>query len=147
MAQKDTKQNKEQKTLHTVWRVPDALWAIVERILMVYDPPKKTGRPRINARKAPDGLLYRVRTGCQWNQLPAEFGDDASIHRTMQRWERLGIFDMLWAVLLTKCEEFDHELGDVDWRWQSADCCLGKARGVQKKGQDGRRGVHRPQPH
>jgi len=34
-----------------------------------------------------------------------------------------GIFDMLWAVLLTKCEEFDHELGGVDWRWQSADCC------------------------
>jgi len=36
-------------------------------------------------------------------------------------------------VLLTKCEEFDHELGGVDWRWQSADCCQTK-RGVPKKG-------------
>ncbi len=80
-AQTDMKHNQEQKALHTIWRIPDALWAIVERILMVYDPPKKTGRPRIDPRKALDGLLYRARTGCQWNQLPA-FGDDASIHRT-----------------------------------------------------------------
>lgn len=63
------------------------------------------------------------------NQLPGEFGDDASIHRTMQRWESLGIFDIIWAVLISKCEE----LGAVDWQWQSADAMLGKARGVPKK--------------
>lgn len=71
--------------LSTIWRVPDALWEILERILVVYDPPKKTGRPRIDPHKVIDGLIYRARTGCQWNQLPKEFGDDASIHRTMQR--------------------------------------------------------------
>ncbi len=129
-----TRENREKadktKPLATIWRIPDDLWALVERLLRVYDPPAPTGRPRIDQRKALDGILYRARTGCQWNQLPKEFGDDVSVHRTMQRWERLGIFDLLWGVLLTKSDMF----GGVSWDWQAADCALGKARGIGKKG-------------
>jgi transposase len=72
-----------------------------------------------------------MRTGCQWNHLPKEFGDDSSVHRTFQRWEALGLFDKLWATLLTYCQDLDA----VDWQWQAADACLSKARGVPKRGQ------------
>ena len=92
--------------------------------------PCKRGRKRIDARLALNGIIYRARTGCQWNQLPKEFGDDASIHRTLQRWEKLDLFGKLWAVLLRNCDF----LGGVEWDWQSADACLSKARGVPKKG-------------
>jgi putative transposase len=34
------------------------------------------------------------------------------------------VFEDLWAVLLSECEELD----GVDWRWQAADGCLGKSR-------------------
>ena len=119
------------KPLPTLWNVPEALWEIISQVLTVYDPPKPTGRPRVDQRKALDGIIYRMRTGCQWNALPEEFGDDVSVYRTFRRWERLGLFERLWAVLLTQCEE----LGGVDWQWQAADGCLGKARGVPKKGQ------------
>jgi putative transposase len=116
-------------TLPTIWRVPDPLWETLNKVLTVYDPAPPMGRPRINQRLALDGILYRMRTGCQWNALPREFGDDASVYRTFRRWEDKGIFDILWAVLLVQCEE----LGGVDWQWQAADCCLGKARGVPKQ--------------
>ena len=131
--QPEDREEKEesQKPLPTIWQVPDPLWELIEKVLSVYDPPKRRGRPRIDQRRALDGIIYRARTGCQWNQLPNEFGDDASIHRTLQRWESLGIFDILWAILLSKCEA----LGGVDWQWQAADGCLGKARGVPKKGE------------
>lgn len=115
--------------LDTIWRVPDALWETISKVLAVYDPPAKTGRPRVDQRRALNGLIFRMRTGCQWNHLPKEFGDDLSIYRTFRRWEEKGIFDILWAVLLTKCDE----LQGVDWQWQAADGCLGKARGVPKK--------------
>src|SRR5690349_6460489 len=114
----------------TIWNVPDALWEMVEKILAVYDPPKQTGRPRVDQRRALDGIIYRMRTGCQWNHLPEAFGNDVSVYRTFRRWEALGLFDILWALLLLRCEE----LGGVDWQWQAADGCLGKARGVPKKG-------------
>lgn len=117
-------------SLPTIWEVPDDLWAFIAPLLDQYDPPRKTGRKRIDARQALNGILYRARTGCQWNQLPRAFGDDASVHRTLQRWEALDLFDKLWAILLRRCDY----LGGVDWDWQSVDGCLSKARGVPKKG-------------
>ncbi len=114
----------EPQPLGTIWRVPDELWSRVSELIEQYDPPAKTGRKRSDQRRALDGVIYRMRTGCQWNHLPREFGDDSSVHRALQRWVRCGLFEALWAVLLLECEE----LGGVDWRWQSADCVLGKAR-------------------
>ena len=91
--------------LDTIWRVPDALWETISKVPAIYDPPAKTGRPRIDQRHALNGLIFRMCTGCQWNHLPKEFGDDLSVYRTFRRWEEKGIFYILWAVLLTKCED------------------------------------------
>jgi transposase len=119
------------KPLPTVWEVPGPLWEkIVAPVLSEFDPPKKKGRPRADPRRCLDGIIYRARTGCQWNRLPREFGDDATVHRTLQRWERQGVFDRIWALLLYHCEE----LGAVHWQWQAADGCLNKARFIGKRG-------------
>ena len=118
------RRKKEVGPLPTIWRVDDELWAKAQRVLSELDPPARFGPGRIDQRKALDGVIYRMRSGIQWNQLPKEFGDDASVHRTFQRWVKRGVFARLWAVLLEGCQE----LGGVDWRWQSFDCALGKAR-------------------
>ena len=112
------------RPLPTIWRVPDELWAKIEPILVEYDPPKPTGRKRIDPRRALDGIIYRMRSGVQWNYLPKEFGDDSSVHRTFQRWVQLKVFDHIWAVLVAECDE----PGGVDWEWQAADAAMGKAR-------------------
>ena len=88
------------------------------------DPPKQTGRPRVDTRRTLDAIRFRLRSGCQWNQLPERFPDESSVHRTFQRWVRLGLFERLWGTLVTACEE----LGGVDWEWQAADGMMGKAR-------------------
>ena len=119
------------KPVPTIWEVPDDLWEMIACLLAQFDPPNKMGRPRIEARKALNGMIFRARTGCQWNQLPQRFGDDASVHRTQQRWEALGLFDALWALVLSRCQDLE----GVDWDWQAADGCLGKARSVPKRGQ------------
>jgi len=118
------KRETSQPALPTIWRAPDDLWAKIEPILAEYDPPKRVGRKRIDQRRALDGIIYRLRSGVQWNQLPKEFGDDSSVHRTFQRWEELGVFDHIWAALVDECEE----LGGVNWEWQAADAAMGKAR-------------------
>jgi putative transposase len=110
--------------LPTIWHVPDELWELIQPILDQSDPPAATGRPRTNQRAALDGIIFRMRSGCQWNRLPKEFGDDSSVHRTFQTWVRLGILEQIWAVLVEHCDE----LGGVNWQWQSADAAMGKAR-------------------
>ena len=117
------RQKKQVKVLPTIWEVSDELWDIIQSILDELDPPADTGRPRTGQRAALNGIIYRMRSGVQWNQLPRRFGDDSSVHRTMQRWIARGVFKLLWAVLLENCEE----LGAVDWQWQSADGAMSKA--------------------
>jgi putative transposase len=112
------------KALPTIWRTPDDLWAEIKAVLDQFDPPKHFGRKRIGQREALDAVIFRMRTGCQWNQLPQEYPDDSSVHRTFQRWVKLGVFDRIWAMLLKQCDE----LGGVDWQWQAADAAMGKAR-------------------
>ncbi|CAA9443823.1 MAG: hypothetical protein AVDCRST_MAG78-2684 [uncultured Rubrobacteraceae bacterium] len=117
-------QQRNQNLLPTIWRVPNALWSVIEQVLAELDPPARTGRKRIDARSTLDAIIFRLRSGCQWNRLPKEFPDDSSVHRTFQRWVRLGVFYRVWAVLLEACED----LGGGGWEWQAADIAISKAR-------------------
>ena len=110
--------------LPAIWEVDDSLWQQVEQVLAELDPPANFGPDRIDQRKAFDGVIYRMRSGVQWNYLPEAYGDDSSIHRTFQRWVKRGVIGRFWGVLVEACAE----LGGVDWQWQSVDCAVGKAR-------------------
>ena len=123
------RKRRETKELPTLWDLPDELWTriepvLAEPVLAEQDPPKRTGRKRIDARRALDAIIFRLRSGCQWNRLPADYPDDSSVHRTFQRWVERGVFDRIWATLVEACDE----LGGLDWQWQAADTALGKAR-------------------
>jgi putative transposase len=111
-------------SLDTIWDVDDELWALIEPILTRYWPRKRTGRPPADWRRILNGIIYRMRTGVQWNKLPSHFGDDSTVHRWFQRWCADGVFQRMWAVLIEHCDE----LRGVEWQWQAADSALGKAR-------------------
>jgi len=79
-----------------------------------------------------DAIIFKLRTGCHWNQIPKEFGDDSTIHRHFQAWCHLSVFEAIWRHLLLECEE----LRGVHWEWQAADTSMGKARGKSKMPED-----------
>jgi putative transposase len=139
MKQRSTKQPRKKpgrkkripRKLPTIWRVPDALWARIEETINEFHPPAETGRPRGDLRRVINGMIYQLRTGCQWNQLPKEFGSDTTVHRWLTTWTESGLLQALWSRLAAECDE----LGEVYWAWQSADGALGKSRmGGQKTG-------------
>ena len=80
----------EGKALPTIWDVPDDLWERIEPVILELDPPKARGRKRADQRKMLEGIIFRMRSSCQWNHLPRELGDDSTIHRTFQRWVGVG---------------------------------------------------------
>ena len=53
-------------------RIPDKLWCEIEKII----PKKKTvvGRPEFDNKKTFEGILFVLRTGIQWCELPAMYG-------------------------------------------------------------------------
>lgn len=114
----------EKEVLPTIWEAPDEMWEQVQPVLLKMDPPKPRGRKRVEPRPVFNGVIHRLRTGCQWNELPERFGDDSTVHRTFQRWVELGVLSRIWGLLENTCDE----LGGVDWEWQAADGAMGKAR-------------------
>ena len=123
------RRRKPRQPLGTIWEVPDPLWHRIEPILREFWPRKSTGRRPAPWRQILNGILFRMRSGCQWDQLPRRFGPKSTVHDWFQRWAAGGIFEKIWALLVEECEE----LHGVQWKWQAADRALGKARlgGIQ----------------
>ena len=113
------------KHLPSIRKIPDELWDEIKIIL----PPEKpnnntTGRPVIiSFRKVLDGILYILRTGCQWKMLPKEFGSGSTCHRRFQEWTVSKVFQKLWVRLL---EVYD-DIKGIRWMWQSLDSVSVKA--------------------
>jgi transposase len=55
----------QHKRIPTIWEVPNDPWERIAELIDQYDPPKQTGRPREDARKILDALIFKFRTGCQ----------------------------------------------------------------------------------
>ena len=104
-------------------QIPDALWERIDLLLPVYKASPKGGRPRLPMRNVVGGILYVLRTGCQWKAMPKQFGSGSAIHAYFQEWVELGVFEELWKVALT---EYD-ELKGIDWKWQSMDGAMTKS--------------------
>jgi transposase len=78
--------------LPTIKRIPDELWDEIKNILPKEKPSKTVGRPIVEYRKVFDGILYVLRTGCQWKMLPREYGSGSTCHRRFQEWNILNVF-------------------------------------------------------
>jgi putative transposase len=113
-----------ERPLPTIWELADELWERVEPILARRYPPAPTGRPRADLRLMLDGIIHRMRSGCQWDQLPERFGPSSTLHGWFQRFVRDGMLAEIWACLVAECDE----LGTVSWEWQAADGVMGKSR-------------------
>ena len=125
----------------TIWRVDDALWERLAPVLAVVKPRKKPGRPRTADRPLFNGIIWVLRTGAQWQEVPREFGAKSTVHDRFQEWVQTGAFAQAWTLLL---HEYDAFVG-LDLHWQSADGCLVKAP-LGKKGGRGRLSGRAPTP-
>ncbi|WP_435274405.1 IS5 family transposase [Psychrobium sp. nBUS_13] len=56
-----------------------------------------TGRvyQKYDHRKAFEGILYKIRTGCPWSDIPDYFGDWSAIYRRFNLWSKKGIYRAL----------------------------------------------------
>jgi transposase len=95
--------------------VDDELWAIIRPLL----PPPKPRRSRYPGRKPLDdrrcltGILFVLKTGIGWEDLPAEMGCGSGMTcwRRLRDWTLVGVWDRLHRVLLERLRGADR----IDW--------------------------------
>jgi transposase len=88
----------------------DELWQIIEPIL----PKKKRrfrypGRKPISDRAALTGILFVLKTGIGWEDLPPEMGCGSGMTcwRRLRDWQKAGVWDKIHEVLLNKLRKAD----------------------------------------
>ena len=74
----------------------DEQFALVEPFL---PKPKRMGRPPADPRAVLNGILYLVRTGCQWRLLPKDFPPWSTVHTWYRRWRRDGTWETIHEAL------------------------------------------------
>ena len=77
--------------------ISDDLWKKITSFLSgKVGDPRATGRDN---RRFMESILWRVRTGAPWRDLPREFGKWNTVFKRFRRWAKTGIFDRLFNAL------------------------------------------------
>jgi len=79
----------------------DAQWQLIAAHL---PPRKRMGRPRADDRKTLEGILWVLRSGARWQDVPREYGSPTTCWRRLRQWEESGVWETLWRVILSALE-------------------------------------------
>lgn len=76
-------------------------------------PPQKphTGRPALDHRQVMNGILWVLRTGAPWRDMPERYGKWTTVYSRFQRWRKNGTWDRIFAEMQT----IKDREGLVDW--------------------------------
>ena len=72
-------------------------WLRIEPLL---PRPNRLGRPRADDRTTINGILYVLKTGCRWKDLPREYGSPSTCRERLVAWQRTGAWAKVLRVLL-----------------------------------------------
>jgi transposase len=99
--------------------LPDELWEVIEPILPAYGPRPKGGRPPLPHRQALTGILFVLKTGIAWEDLPQEMGCGCGMTcwRRLRDWQLDGTWRRIHAELLRRLDE----AGQIDWERAAVD--------------------------
>lgn len=89
----------------------DDQWALIEPLLPKYKPSPKGGRKPIDHRPVIEGILWILRTGARWQDLPDRYPSPSTCWRRLRDWEDKGIWVEVWRTFLSDLDE----AGWLDW--------------------------------
>lgn len=104
-------------------------WAVLDPLMG--EMPRRAdgrGRPWRSSREVLNGILWILRTGAQWADLPGRYPPYQTCHRRYQRWVREGVFERILEALATDLKE----RGKLDL----SECFIDGTFIVAKKGED-----------
>ena len=113
-------QELQRRHLQTLWELPEPMWLCLRPLLPREKAPGTNGRPAVPFRTVLNGIVYVLRTGCQWKAAPAQYSSGSTLHRRLQEWEQAGLF----AAVLRRMLRLYDQIQGIDWRWQAADTKL-----------------------
>ncbi|MCH8283841.1 MAG: IS5 family transposase [Chloroflexi bacterium] len=86
----------------------DDEWTLIEPLL---PGRKRRGRPRTDDRRSLNGILWVLRSGARWKDLPPMYGSRSTCHRRLNQWQDQGVWE---KIRLTFLSTLDRQ-AKLDW--------------------------------
>lgn len=71
-------------------------WKRIEPLL----PRQKSGPERADDERTLNGILFVLKTGCRWKDMPRDYGAPSTCHRRLISWQKRGVWTKILRVLL-----------------------------------------------
>ena len=84
-------------------------WAAIEPHL----PKNQPGARRVDDRRVISGIIFVIRNGLRWRDVPKDYGPHKTIYNRFIRWSRLGVFNRIFAALAAKGGKTDRLMIDA----------------------------------
>lgn len=91
--------------------ISDKLWEMIAPLLPTGKPTAKGGRPPRDSRECLEGILWILKTGAPWVDLPQRYPSPSTCWRRLVAWEEDGTWLKIWQVFLGALDE----RGKIDW--------------------------------
>ena len=95
----------------------DEQWARIEPLLPKFKRSPKGGRKPVDNRRVFEGILWVLRSGARWKDLPVEYPSPSTCWRRLRDWEEQDVWLRIWRAFLA---ELDAK-GQLDWAETFAD--------------------------
>jgi transposase len=102
----------------------DGQWRRIRPHLPEHPPSAKGGRPRADDRECLEGILWLLRTGARWHDIPVDLPSGSTCWRRLQEWAGEGILEDIQAKLIGELAE----LGKVHLKELLADATFIRAK-------------------
>lgn len=94
----------------------DSQWKLIEDLFPEPEMTSRGGRPPIPPRPCLEGILWILRTGARWRDLPERYPSPPTCGRRLKQWTESGLFREAWIRLLGMLDEFRGiDTGDTGW--------------------------------
>ena len=105
-------------------QLTDEQWFLIEDLFPWEPPTRFGGRPKIPPRDCLEGILWVLRTGARWQDLPKQFPSYPTCWRRFHEWSASGVWDEAWARLVGLVDD----LAGLDWQQLLADGTFARAK-------------------
>src|SRR5215210_7911072 len=88
--------------------ITDQAWHQIEPLLPRYG---QSGGQWRDHRQIVNGIVWKLRTGAPWRDLPERYGPWSTVYRRFWRWQRAGLWDRVFAAIQRRADLG----GRLDW--------------------------------
>ena len=84
-----------------LYELTDNQW---DQVKHYFEISNKNGRPYKNLKNTVNGIIWILRSGARWRDLPERYGSWNAVYKCFAKWQKQGLFEKIFKELAIDCD-------------------------------------------